>query len=1072
MIQFSKIVMTMRKISIFAALVVAMTAVSCVKEMNVEVPENPSGEQINESVTFKATFGAATKAVLKPGETESKVEWEADDQVSVLAGEGNYLYKASEAGVTTDLVTEEKAVPAEGAYYAVYPYDENAVLSEGVISTVLPAEQTAVLGSFTTHLSVSQAVENNFTFRNVCGLVKVTVDAENVTKIVFEGNSGEVVAGGIDVTVADAPTWVAREGEGQKSISLVAGEGSLAKGAYYFAVLPQTFAAGFKVTAYKGEESWVIRNVVTSTTIERSDIVGSKAFFEIDGNGTEENPYLLKTPEHLVGMRTLATYGGETWFKMMNDINMEGVTNFVPVNIDNYFDRKIHFDGGNFTISNLKPSGKTYTSLFGVLYGTCKDLKIHNATISSSATCGVLAGYVGTFQDNTDRTAYVENVHITNSSVRCTGQQVGGVCGVAQGATFKNVTYQGTVDCTYVIEGKTAAADLEARLGGFVGFVKTHAKSSLTTLLDCDDCHVDATVTDKNGATMVGGFIGKADASIKVQNSTVKGSVKGANYCAGFLATAYGNVELTDCQSEASVEASSSVAAFMGWFSKNATGVLTRCKATGSVTGKSNVGGLLGIVENTSENTYTMTDCEYTGASINATAGVVGGLVGQLAGQWTITGSTVKTDITAGGNYAGGLVGSCTANNDGGTVTANISNCHYEGTLNVTGNYAGGAVGVVQTKCSAFTMSNVTTKGSVTGVQYVGGAIGATMGAKDQNVSNCSSSAAVKSTGIKTGGFVGAVTSTCSFTDCYATGAVESSARSLGGFIGHNNGANTTLTNCYATGNVKSTTDGYVGGFLGNTETNKTILTGCHATGNVTCASGNNVGGLVGVAQANIDINECYSTGDVEGGAAGRCAGILGQILIGKATIKNSYSTGNVTATGMQHGGIVGYVAEANTKNNIACGQVAIENCFASGTIGTGNGSAGILGNSRADANATSVIGCIAWNEKVTSNVRGSGNYAPAAVVGSCYKAGIFKNCWRRADMTLVDKANLSKLVDQDDCVGELPYLTGAPSNAYNPNRAYQGKAAAADATISSVAKAIGWDETVWDLSGDTPKLK
>lgn len=396
-------------------------------------------------------------------------------------------------------------------------------------------------------------------------------------------------------------------------------------------------------------------------------------------------------------------------------------------------------------------------------------------------------------------------------------------------------------------------------------------------------------------------------------------------------------------------------------------------------------------------------------------------------------------------------------------MTANISNCHYDGEINVTANYAGGAVGVVQTKCSEFTMSNVTTKGRVTGVQYVGGAIGAAMGTKDQNVSNCSSSAIVESTGIKTGGFVGAVTSTCSFTGCYATGAVESSARSLGGFIGHNNGANTTLTNCYATGDVKSTTDGYVGGFLGNTETNKTILTGCYATGKVTCTgtSGNNVGGLVGVAQANIDINKCYSTGDVEGGAAGRCAGILGQITA-KAVIKDCYSTSNVKSTGMQHGGIVGFVANSN-------GEADIQNCFATGEIGTGNGCAGIVGNSRGKANGTSVQNCIAWNPKISSTIRGAGNYAPAAIVGSCYFAGTFKNCWRRADMTLVDKENLSKLVDQDDCVGQLPVLAGASGD---PNRAYQGKAAAKGATISSVAKTIGWDETIWDLSGATPKLK
>ena len=149
-----------------------MTAVSCVEDINDGAPV-VSG---NDAKTFTATFdAAASKAVLLPGETESKVEWEAGDQVSVLAGEANYLYAAASAGATTELLTEAADVPAEGDFYAVYPYDADATLAEGVITTTLPAEQTAVKGSFSTHLAVAKAAENNFAFKNVCGLVKITV---------------------------------------------------------------------------------------------------------------------------------------------------------------------------------------------------------------------------------------------------------------------------------------------------------------------------------------------------------------------------------------------------------------------------------------------------------------------------------------------------------------------------------------------------------------------------------------------------------------------------------------------------------------------------------------------------------------------------------------------------------------------------------------------------------------------------------------------------------------------------------------------------------------------------------
>ena len=497
--------MTMKKLSIFAALVVAMTAVSCVEDINNDAPAVSGG-----AVTFEASFGAMSKAVLEPGATESKVAWEANDQVSVLAGEGNYLYTAASAGYSTTLSTTATNVPAEGTFYAVYPYNADATVVPATvaetpdsISTVLPAQQTAVKGSFATHLAVAQAVENKFAFKNVCALVKVNIAADGVTKIVFEGNDSEVVAGGINVAVADAPAWKAVMDQGATSVTL-ASASALEAGDYFFAVLPQTFAKGFKVTAYKGEQSWVVRNVTASTTLERAGIVGGKSFFEIEGNGTEANPYILKTPAHLVGMRSLATLKGETWFKMANDINMEGVTNYIPVNYDQNFERKIHFDGGNFTISNFGCNrdvyGGNYPSIFGVLYGSCKNLKVDKATIVSTNPCGVIGGYVGTG----GKPGLVENVTITNASVTNSGERAGGVCGDAKEATFRNVSFQGSVTSTYTAK--------EAKSGGFVGQTET---SSMF-----ENCSVDVALT--GSSIDLGGFAGKTTGTPTFTDCSVK----------------------------------------------------------------------------------------------------------------------------------------------------------------------------------------------------------------------------------------------------------------------------------------------------------------------------------------------------------------------------------------------------------------------------------------------------------------------------------------------------------------------------------------------------------------------
>lgn len=839
MIQFSKIVMTMRKLSIFAALVVAMTAVSCVKEMNVETPENPSGEQINESVTFKATFGAATKAVLKPGEIESKVEWEADDQVSVLVDEGNYLYKASEAGLKTTLVTEETAVPAEGAYYAVYPYDENAVLSEGVISTVLPAEQTAVLGSFTTHLSVSQAVENNFTFRNVCGLVKVTVDAENVTKIVFEGNSDEVVAGGIDVTVADAPTWVAREGEGQKSISLVAADGSLAKGAYYFAVLPQTFAAGFKVTAYKGEESWVIRNVVAETKIERSDIVGSKKFFEIEGNGTEANPYILKTPEHLVGMRSLATYGGETWFKMANDIDLKGI-NWVPVNYDQSFERKIHFDGGNFTISNLTSDksvhGANYPSFMGVVYGSVKNLKFDNAVIKSTSGCGVVGGYVGT----TSKPAVVENVTITNSSVTNAGDRTGGVCGVAKEATFKGVSFHGTVTSTYPTKSSSGALQ-SCQLGGFAGLTEVSAVfeecsvdadvegladdigglvgkvTGVATFTDCENVNVRLTTSSRR----CGGLIGwNASTETTITNChvldessvTFAGTSGGASLGGfiGFADTANTILEIKECSAKADITANGSAqnSAFIGQIGYASTVTIQDSYAEGDVTATGNYCG--GLVSQITSSKVEFNRCHFSGNLTTAGSGV--GFVGYMkAGTAELTISdSYATGTYTGVKYLAGLVGlveaKCTIEDSYAEVTLDKSNATY----------VGGVIGGVSAKYDVL-ISKTYTTGIINASNYSGGIIGAAQGTS-QSIKNCWSSMNVTSGGKQVGGLVGTATSKISITNSFASGTVKAGSVA-GGIIGRVGAAESIVSNCIAWNpSVEATTKSLVGAVIGSLE--------------------------------------------------------------------------------------------------------------------------------------------------------------------------------------------------------------------------------------------------------------
>lgn len=703
----------MKKISYIAALVIAMMAVSCVQDMNDDAPQ--AGTK-----TFEASFDAtASKAILRPGADESKVEWVKGDQVSVLVGDSKFIYEAQSDGLTTTLSTSSSDVPSEGTFYGLYPYDADAVLTSGVITTALPSEQTAVLGSFSTHLAVAQEVSGMMAFRNVCGLVKINVSSDNVTKVVFEGNSGEIVAGAIDVTVSDTPSWVAVADQGSESVSLLPASGAsvIAAGDYYFAVLPQTFAAGFKVTAYKGETASVIRNVATEIVVERSGMIAGKSF-GINGSGTEDDPYVLKTAQDMVDMRSLAKLGGETWFKMANDINMEGVTNYVPVNFDGNFERKIHFDGGNYTISNFyydkAVNGANYGSLFGVLYGSCKNLKVDNATIKATNGCGVIGGYVGT----TNKPAVVENVTVTNSSVTNSGDRCGGICGTAKEATFKNVSFQGKV-----ISTKTG----EAKSGGFVGQTETKA-----VFVDCV-----ADVIFEGAGTDLGGFVGKILGENEFTGCDVTvgmtSGVASKNRCGGFLGwNSSAKTTFTDChvlngstitnKTNRTSVSNGNFGGFIGFGdTNNSVTTIIDCSADVVMDVDANStynGGFIGGTGYTS--TTTIKGCSAAGV-VNGN-NYVGGFFGAVMSTVVIEQCSCSTDVTSTGQRSGNFVGTA-------TKSLTIRDCYSTGDITASGQQVGGilgytgAVASIIERCYATgdVISNTAGTGGILGTNQVAG---------------------------------------------------------------------------------------------------------------------------------------------------------------------------------------------------------------------------------------------------------------------------------------------------------------------------------------------------------------
>ncbi|MBM4029088.1 MAG: hypothetical protein FJ280_27385 [Planctomycetes bacterium] len=187
-------------------------------------------------------------------------------------------------------------------------------------------------------------------------------------------------------------------------------------------------------------------------------------------------------------------------------------------------------------------------------------------------------------------------------------------------------------------------------------------------------------------------------------------------------------------------------------------------------------------------------------------------------------------------------------------------------------------------------------------------------------VTQCYSSGTVSGQGAAVGGLLGM--NEGAVTGCHSAGAV-SGWESVGGLVGANGEMGGLITRCYSTAMVNG--EGEVGGLVGSAAG---TVTECYATGSV--SGENHVGGLAG---GGLAISVCYATGSVSGrnsvgglvGSYGNYHELDGGILV------DSYSSGSVSGTGTDVGGLVGIIA-GNTINCFWDTQTSGQTTSAGGT--------------------------------------------------------------------------------------------------------------------------------------------
>ena len=229
-------------------------------------------------------------------------------------------------------------------------------------------------------------------------------------------------------------------------------------------------------------------------------------YFKFEGEGTEENPYLIDNVQKL--QKINLSLGSS--YKLVKDLDMKDEV-FEPIGQTMEFTGT--FDGNGHKIINLTiQSDNQYVGMFGRIgSGTVKNLGLENVNITGTNTSSYayVGGIVGYFGNGTITNTYVTG-KITGASY------VGGLVGYVSNS-------YATISSSY--------ATVNVRGTNYVGGLVGRNSGTITN---------SYTIGAVSGTSYIGGLIGENSGTIT--NSYAIGPVSGTSSLGGLIGTNRGTV--------------------------------------------------------------------------------------------------------------------------------------------------------------------------------------------------------------------------------------------------------------------------------------------------------------------------------------------------------------------------------------------------------------------------------------------------------------------------------------------------------------------------------------------------
>ncbi len=589
-----------------------------------------------------------------------------------------------------------------------------------------------------------------------------------------------------------------------------------------------------------------------------------------DGNGTENQPYLISNAAELVYFAKLVNEGNTfegKYVELTANINLNNIE-FTPIGMGNstttdesqwtsstvYFNGI--FDGKGHIISNLninKPEVRG-VGLFGVTYdkAVIKNVEIFSGNIYGRAAVAGIVGYNKAEISNCINRANVTAVD--SETVGNSGQLAGGIVGLSCAGNITNCKNYGNI----LGEDDVAMRSRGKNVGGIAGEIAGYTDVIISK------CYNYGNIT--TNYQQVGGIAGSAATdegkTIKIIDCINNGKVHAKkptkefvdNVSIGFVGGILGwagtaNVTLENCKNTGAVISDDSTAGgVVGEVSGGSK--LIKCTNSGSVEGVLCIGGIVGTLEE-----GTIENSNNAGAVLAERGS--GGITGAIASfESRVYGSSNTGTITANEQQAGGIAGQ-------GCGT--IEKCVNSGEIH-TANGGGGIVGLSSNKGS--TIKDCENRGKVESNNIAGGIVSLVQLATSPII-NCRNYGEVISNTQQAGGIAG--TTPGNVTDCYNEGKIISNSTGgrgiTGGIVGFLTG---TVTNSYNKGLV------VVGEFDGRPDL---------------------VGGIVGLLKGG-KISNSYDIGSYSGEKMGAIVGENSEDTPGTITNTYYYTTESIKGVG------------------------------------------------------------------------------------------------------------------------------------------------------------------------------